>query len=418
MFEHQSENINVIHCHNHEEVMGYVGNAAAGGALTTTAGTLYRQGGRLCFQTALSLQAIVGMTSVTSPKDGSVDEVLKNINRPLDKAHAKAIGDYISESVKAEKPYILPSVTLNCDQPVDVVTYGSSPSRAGMMLLPLGVKMEVTDGQHRIEGIRRAMAQNPACGTDSIGAMITFTGTKNGPAQVHQDFADCAKVKPIAQSMLAVFDRRNPANGIVLDLVDSCPLFKHTVDASKKTVSSRTTAVWTTNQIRVMLKWALIGFQCGDNVFSSNAVSTLGSRDSEAYKNFLDSLVDYIGLLTQHNPTLNKLANLSQERKGEIPDIRESSGSLLLSGSGLAVLGYLWFRLRQLQGENPAVDTDLIIRRIASVNWSGGSKGNPNPIFSGNLKINPERTQSGAKYVKLAGETIWNRATLEIDIAA
>ncbi len=404
----QNANINVVPCEDFEDMMRRVAQASMASNLTTTAGTLYNQGGRYCFQTALDLQSLANLTASRRLHVGkggsSVDDVSRATNRPLDKGHAKAIGNYVASAVNTDAPYILPSLTLNFDQKVDVYTLeGNASSKAAVMVMPIGTRMEITDGQHRVEGIKQAIEEAEKCSTDAIGAMITFT---EGTLQVHQDFADCAKTKSISQSMLAVFDRRNPANGLVLELIQKCGLFTHTVDAAKQTVSARTTSVWTTSQIRVMLKWALIGTQCGDNVFATNASDVLGASGSEEYNKFLEGLRSTLDILVENNPTFKKLAGLTKERKDGIPKIRVEDNSMLMTGSGLAVIGYLWFLIRKKKEEDPTLDTEMLIRRLAGLNWR-----NDSPLFSGNLKINPERTQSGQKYVKAAGDTLLSEIT-------
>jgi DGQHR domain-containing protein len=411
----ENANIRIYEAENYQDMMNHVAQASLASNVTTTAGTLYRQGHRWCFQTALNLGALASMTSARRIKSSrnitSVDQVKESTNRSLDPKHAKGIARYVAGAVNNGNPYILPSLTLNFDQPVDVFTIkGSSPTRAAVMVMPIGMQMEITDGQHRIEGVNQAIAEVQQIGMDAIGAMITFT---SDIAQIHQDFADCGKTKPLAPSMLAVFDRRNPANGLALDLVASTPLFALTVDAARASISARSTAVWTTNQVRVMVKWALQGSQCSDDVFSANAMKMLGERGTDAYNNFLSGLRAALEILCRHNPTLHKLADLDQMRLDEIPRLRESDNSMTMTGSGLAVIGYLWYLLRKAKESNPDLDTDRVMHRIALVDWSHTSL-----LFRDNLKINPERTQSGQKYVKAAGDAIWAEVTRQEALAA
>ena len=61
----------------------------------------------------------------------------------------------------------------------------------------------------------------------SVSIMITF---ENDNAQVQQDFADCSKTKKLQASLISAYDRRNPANGLVLDLIDNVALFNDKID--------------------------------------------------------------------------------------------------------------------------------------------------------------------------------------------
>lgn len=414
--EAENANINVIFCESYQQMLERLAEAQMASQITTIPGTLYRQGTRWCLQTALDLQALTVITSArrVAQKTSDVitiDSVRASTNRPLDKQHASTIGKYIADAVKSKSHYILPSLTLNFDQKVDVLAIKSnSRTLSAFMIMPVGIRMEITDGQHRIEGVKRAIEMAGEVGQDGIGAMITFTSET---AQVHQDFADCAKTKSIPPSMLAVFDMRNPANSLALDLVERHPLFKYTVDAAKKSVSARSTAAWTTNQIRVMLKWGLIGAQASDEVFANNAHRMLDTRGSERYNSFLDGICKAFDIMSEYNETLRKLVAVTPETMDRIAKIRESDNSMLMTGSGLAVVGYLWNTLRDAQGNNPMLDTERAMKRIALLDWSASS-----PLFAKNLKINPERTQSGQKYVRDAGNLIWSEIQRQEGIAA
>jgi DGQHR domain-containing protein len=429
MNSHDNANINVIEVDTYEDMMRHVAQVTMASGMSTTAGTLYRQGNRWCFQTALDLNALPQMTAArrVKPGDGaitSINDVRHGTNRPLDTGHANAIAKYVADAINNDRKYILPSVTLNFDQPVNVYAVKSTASaRAAVLAMPLGVRMEITDGQHRIEGVKRALEKLNRNEISAIGAMITFT---DETAQVHQDFADCAKTKALSASLLAAYDMRNPANGLTMDLISENPVFRFTVDSVKQSVSARSHAVWTTNQIRVMLKWALQGSQSSDDVFASNALLALGERGAPEYRGFLDALSETLSIFCEYNPTMRKLAELTRETLSDIPRIRESDNSLLMTGSGLAVFGYIWNKLRSMQRTNPQLDSRRIMQRAAMLDWSISTKVDPatgdllcaNPLFRDNLKKNPERTQSGQKYVALAGDAVWEEITREEALAA
>jgi DGQHR domain-containing protein len=407
-------NINLIECSDYADLMHKVGQHGLASNVQIMPGTLYEQGGRICLQTAITLAAVTSFAEAHRPDSKgviSVDQVKASSNRPLDKQHASAIAGYISNASTNKSPYIIPSLTLNVTQKVDVmVVRGASKTRPAVLVMPVGVKAEITDGQHRVAGVEMALRNARDAGEDAIGAMITFT---NDHGQTHQDFADCAKTKAISPSTLAVYDRRNPANGLVLDLVENCPLFQSTVDATKQSISARSTAVWTTNNIRVMLKWALIGKQSSDSVFAENAVNVLGERGTDAYNEWLSALTVSLNIMTEGNKTLADLAALEGDRLSMVPTIREQH-NLLMTGAGLAVFGRLWFLIRDLKMRDPGTDTEMLVRRVAAMDWTApvetnanGAKYCANPLFAQNLKINPERTQTGAKYINEAADQIW-----------
>src|SRR6185437_3186478 len=91
-------------------------------------------------------------------------------------------------------------------------------------------------------------------------------------SQIHQDFADCSKTKALPKSLIAVYDKRNPANGLVLDLINGCPLFNDKVDATATTLSKNSTKVLLVSQVRSFLKELIRGNSAlGDVEFEKTA---------------------------------------------------------------------------------------------------------------------------------------------------
>src|SRR5208283_2059160 len=102
-----------------------------------------------------------------------------------------------------------------------------------------------------------------------ISVMITMEGSLD---QIHQDFADASKTKALPKSQLAAYDRRNPANGMVIDLLERCPIFMGKIDSTSKTLSKNSTKLFLTNQVRQMVKELLVGqYAMHDAVFEVQA---------------------------------------------------------------------------------------------------------------------------------------------------
>jgi hypothetical protein len=82
--------------------------------------------------------------------------------------------------------------------------------------------------------------------------------------------------KQLPTAMPSVYDLRNRANGLVIKLVDVCPVFKDKVDSTSKTIGSNSASIFTTNQIRQMLKALLTGdFALADVAFADVAKELL-----------------------------------------------------------------------------------------------------------------------------------------------
>ncbi len=80
--------------------------------------------------------------------------------------------------------------------------------------------------------------------------------------------------------MLAVYDRRNPANRLVSDFERLCPLFKGRIDPTSKTLSKKSTFLFLANQLRQLVKELIAGtYALADVDFEKRAVELLGQDD-------------------------------------------------------------------------------------------------------------------------------------------
>jgi DNA sulfur modification protein DndB len=225
-------------------------------------GILFRQGARYCVSTAIPMRRVrTRLLEVQeAAKRGTVAEVQAATNRPVMRDHVNNIAKYLQENVGAS--YILPPMTLNVQRKITIYR----PPYAGdyglvHVVIPETAKLSVTDGGHRTEAILEAYKrmtedERALFDRDAVSVMITLEGALN---QIHQDFADCSKTKPLPKSQLAAYDRRNPANGLVLDLIESCDLFRDKIDSTSKTLSSLSPHLFLTNQVRQLIKELLVG---------------------------------------------------------------------------------------------------------------------------------------------------------------
>ena len=131
-----------------------------------------------------------------------------------------------------------------------------------MSLLFRTAKISVTDGGHRLTALMNLSKQlDPEqlseLDAQSIAVMISF---ETDPLQSHQDFADASRTKPLPPSLIAAYDLRNPANGLVIDLISECPLFKGKIDSTPRRLFRRNrNRLFLTNHIRQMVKTMLTG---------------------------------------------------------------------------------------------------------------------------------------------------------------
>ncbi len=81
--------------------------------------------------------------------------------------------------------------------------------------------------------------------------------------------------------MLTVYDLRNPANSLVIKLVDVCPVFRDKVDSTSQEIGANSTCLFTANQVRQMVKALLTGdFAMADGPFADEASKLLHTTEA------------------------------------------------------------------------------------------------------------------------------------------
>lgn len=332
---------------------------------------IFRQAKRTMISAAIPFRVVMDrLISESAPDASTIEQVQQARNRPEDTGHSQAIGSYIRENIAGK--FILPPMTLNVSEEVQIhsVEYpdGEPPTKNAVLLLPMSAKVDITDGQHRRSGIVQAYRdlareQQRELDTSSIAVMIT---SEPDIAQVHQDFADCSRTKPLASSQLAVYDRRNPANALVIDMIDRVPLFTGKVDSTSAKLSKKSPAPFLTNQVRQVVKTFLTGgYGMAELDFEQKAKAELGTGSSPEYLERRDQYVEFIQAVTEAVPTLLEVSTLTPELlKTRVPAYRDE-GWVCLSATGmnmLARLGYEMFR----DGEP---DWREYVERLGQVDW-------------------------------------------------
>ncbi len=369
--------------------------------------TIFKQGTRNFISTVFSVHFIVNNLKFNSTeKDKGVKDVRQAMNRPLDLPHAKVTKEYIKKNF--EDKYILPAMTLNIRDAVRVFTVdlpGTSVT-PGYMVVPYTIKFSITDGQHRKKALddlykELSAEQYDALKDDGIPVMITI---ENDTDQIHQDFADCSKTKPLPKSLIAVYDKRNPANGLVLDLITSCPLFTNKVDATRATLSKKSTKLLLVSQVRAFVKELTgSGSAAGDVDFETRMEEKYEDANTKVFKEDFIKFRDFINELTDKVDILKQVASLTGEgaTMGKIPEYR--SQYLILNSAGLNIVG----RVASVLFQNDAKQQQIseIINELSLIDWkknSGMWLGNIVTEGSRGLKISTSNSAIKKAFEKVA----------------
>lgn len=352
--------------------------AATGGTMLPA--ILFRQGERWMLTTAFLIPIIRNRLQTNhATKRGSVEEVRAATNRPVMPDHVESVKNYLKANVG--KKYILPPLTLNARQPISVyVAESHSTVMAVNIVIPQNVRLEITDGGHRKNALDAAAEElseellEKFYG-DAVAVMITI---EHDMAQIHQDFADASKTKALPKSQLAAYDRRNPANGIVLDLIERCSLFKGRIDSTSSTLSKNSNKLFLTNQVRQMVKELLVGgYAMADEQFEAKAKDLLGDSSTDIYAKTLDGIVAYVDQMANAIPILKEIASVPAAgvASNRVSDLR-AQGWVCLQATGLVVLGRIGYELLR----DDVADWQAFTDKLGSLDWR-----KTGPLWQGNI---------------------------------
>jgi DGQHR domain-containing protein len=331
--------------------------------------TIFNQGERDLLSTVFPVYYIVSdLKSKPTTKGSGVYDVKSNMNRPLDPKHANATKEYLHRNFKTK--YILPAMTLNIQEPINIYTADYKSSiRSGFMVIPYGIKLSITDGQHRkkaLEDLCKELSEDDFNIIKNNGICVMIT-VENDINQIHQDFADCSKTKELPKSLIAVYDKRNPANGIVIDLLDNCVLFKDKIDASSNTLSKKSTKLFLVSQVRSAIKELFLGnSSIADVDLESRAVDIYESSDDEKYKRDVKRYIYFINKITEAIPILKKVSEMKDGiQTTKIPELR--SEYLILNSAGFNIVCRIGHELILLDDDNSAIDK--YVEELAKIDW-------------------------------------------------
>ena len=340
-------------------------NAANEAAMTnfgrSVSGILYTQGGRRFISTSLPVRILLSMARRQSATKR--DDPVTTRNRPLDQGHVREIAEYLA----GETEYLVPPIILNAAQSLQIFAYKSSgATHPCVFVLPPEEYLYVTDGQHRLEGLRQAITQRAELEHDSVGVTII---EEDEIDKVHQDFFDAAQVKPLAKALLVEYDGREPVNWLTKEVSDQSSLFKGRMERIG-TVGKNSLKLFTTNQV----KQGVLQLVVGDWSLYGHAMHKQAEQAVGPAKNlWRQRLVNFFEEFTKANGQWQEVAErpLESGLSTDIPGMREQY--LHFTGGGLLVLCGVGHGILELN-VNPdgslTPEQQSLVHQLASLDWS------------------------------------------------
>lgn len=335
---------------------------------------LFMQGNRLCASTAIPTGIAIRIFGTDPvPSKGTLEQVKRSYNRPIDKDHVKAVSQYLVDAIENDDKYILPSLTVTAVKKQKIFTTeskGESFRQLAYLVLDLDdTSLTVTDGQHRLEGLRLALQSlnkenADRLKKDAISIMFSF---EDDITQVHQDFADCSKTKALPKSLIAVYDRRLPINSLILDAMELCPLLNDgKTDSTSANLSKKATSLLLTNNVKTLMKSLFTGqHSMSEIAFEDYVNKHMSTRhNAEKYKNIF---ISTINLFTKYNEILHQISLLDMgPQRQRVVEYREKYLIANPAGLSLACKAVHLFTVC-----HPNEDIEIFIKKLMSeIDWS------------------------------------------------
>ncbi|RYG98674.1 MAG: DGQHR domain-containing protein [Alphaproteobacteria bacterium] len=298
----------IVMCSTLEEAQRQAFNNSSGGDQVLPV-TVIRQGLREHLIVTPRLEELLNLGELNSAtKKSNRTDVANVINRLVDKTHAKGIESYIAAAVNGIRKWILPSFIMSGKDGFRVYAYDSRGVKQGYLVVKAGVRLKISDGQHRFIGLTE-LKENypddvwPAVKDDFVVVDIVV---EDDIDQIHQDFVDCGQTKPIQASLKKAWGQNDPHSRLTGELIARIPLFAGRIDVVSNTLGRDADMVLTISQLSLISAELMFGSTQTPRIRSG--VNSLLRREA-SYGAALNRVVEFFEILSAHNDEWKKAAD-------------------------------------------------------------------------------------------------------------
>ncbi|MBP0020846.1 MAG: DNA sulfur modification protein DndB [Cyanobacteria bacterium SBLK] len=213
-------------------------------------GLLFQQGMRKMVQINVPAHDLPILLQSKPSTDNDPDS---GKNRPEIKGHANDVKNYILKRIKRNKPWILGTLTANIDP--NKITIVELSRGLCFVMIPRGVKLDITDGQHRKRAIHELIESSEGELIGDNDFPITLVLEKDF-TQCQTDFRDMAQTKPLQKNLLNSFGEQDGKVGITKNLIQNVSMFIEKTEMIKNNPSTKNKLIYTTTYIERLVSCA------------------------------------------------------------------------------------------------------------------------------------------------------------------
>ncbi len=261
---------------------------------------------------------------------------------------------------------------------------------SGILWIPYGVRLEVTDGQHRILTVlNRIKKGDPALTHPSqgIAAMIMIEPRRQ---KRQQDFVDLGQTAPIQPTIKIHMDYRQPVTKLVKEMVESIPIFaEQLIEFRRPSVRKNSNNIYSLSNLKTAVQAMLLA---NTRLGAAEAQRRLTEKlDGAAYDRLRDLVINYFSRLSQEVECFQAIL--------EDPDstdyIKARDQYMCLNSIGLAVMGMVGH-----EAVLGRASIDKAVEAVAKIDWS-----RDNPLWEGTLRVGPGVARGG-NVIELGGSIV------------
>jgi DNA sulfur modification protein DndB len=351
-------------------------------------GLIFQQGTRKMIQINVPADEVPILLE-PKPSDAMKNDPHSGKNRPLVKGHAEEIKDYVVDRARAGKPWILGTLTANvAEDKIEIVDFDKGMC---LVIIPYGVSLDITDGQHRTKAIDllRTGPDRKFITADYFPITLVLESSFQ---QCQTDFRDMAQTEALPKSLLVSFGAMG-RDGITQELVERVSLFQGKTQKIKASPGSNNKFIYTSNYIAKAVSCA----------FSGNPNDELLSREVGEHAEVLVNTLNHFFSECSETQHLSRTSveDLTVE---EITTFKQNC--LLGMSVGLEILGRL---LHTAYNEEDNIFDEEMILDLTRLIWSRES-----PLWQSNVVRVDEKAKDHSKRLKISANASAVRSAVEV----
>lgn len=215
--------------------------------------------------------------------------------RVLTEARAEKIGQYM---IKNPDDYVLPAITasVSAEMAFQALDLDGAAGSIGLLHIPMEATLLINDGQHRRAGIERAIKERPALANETIAVVLYFD---QGLERSQQMFADinARQVKP-SSAINTLYDRRNPFNQWVLEVIEKLPFISHRIDFENSSVGAKSSKLW-----------SLVAFKKSLSLLTGVDEKTIGELDEQHLEAITSFVLQFFATCAENIPDWQQMVS-------------------------------------------------------------------------------------------------------------